>query len=473
VSSTEPNRSGLIPALGLLAATSMIVCNIVGQGIFLKTRAMTCNVGTPEWVLGIWIAAGILALCGALTFAELGAMMPESGGPYAWLREGYGPLAAFSYGWMIFFVGAPSSIAALGAGSAIFFDALSGGALDNVEIRFGAHLLLSGVQIFAVLMIAVMSAVNCLPVRTNGLVATGLTILKISLIGGLVVASFAIGHGDWGHFGASGLAGSCAGVAASAHGGAGGIAAAMIGALYAYNGWASLTYISAEIKDPGRTIPRAITSAVIIVIALYVLVNTAYFFMLSPQMIASIAPTSSVGVELVRSLLGRSSAGLAAAIVFASVTATLHVVILTYARITNAFARDGSFFPWLGRTSEWSRVPVRAVVVQGALAAALALFGSFDALSNYSVFNLWVFFALAATTIFVFRRTLPNRDRPYKAWGYPFIPAVFVAVAAWILITATLTAPVQSVIGVAIVAASVPVYVFLAGVYHGRARQQS
>jgi basic amino acid/polyamine antiporter, APA family len=459
--STESNRSGLVRALGLVAAASIIVCNLIGQGIFLKTRPMTCDVGTPELVIGVWIAAGLLSLCGALTFAELSAMMPESGGPYAWLRAAYGPLAAFSYGWMIFFVGAPSAIAALGAGSAIFFNGLSGGALDNIGVHFsilGAPVTIRGVQIFAVLMIAVVSGINCLPVRFNGLLATTLTVLKVSLIGGLVIASFAIGHGNWGHFGMSGLAGSCSDIAASARGGAGGFAAAMIGALLGYNGWAVVTYISAEIKEPGRTIPRAIASSVVIVIALYTLVNAAYFFVLSPQAIASIAPTSSVGVELVRALFGPSFAGLAAAIVFASVTATLHVVTLGYARITNAFASDGIFFPWLGRTSTWSRVPVRAVVVQGALGAVLALLGSFDALSNFFIFNLWVFYAITATTIFVFRRRIPNEHRPYKVLGYPVVPAVLVAVAAWILITATITTPVQSLIGVSIVAVALPAY---------------
>jgi len=461
MSSTESSRSGLVRALGLVAAASIIVCNIIGQGIFLKTRAMTCNVGTPELVMGVWIAAGLLSLCEALTFAELSAMMPESCGPYAWLRAAYGPLPAFSYGWMIFFVGAPSSIATLGAGSAIFFNGLSGGALDNIGVSIsllGAAVTLRGVQIFAVLMIAIVSGINCLPVRFNGLFATELTVLKVSLIGGLVIASFAVGHGNWGHFESSGFVGSCSDIASSARGGAGGFAAAMIGALLGYNGWSVVTYVAAEIKDPGRTIPRAIAWSVVVVIALYTLINAAYFFVLSPQAIASIAPTSSVAIELVRALFGPSFAGLAAAIVFASVTATLHVATLGYARITNAFARDGIFFPWLGRTSTWSRVPVRAVVVQGVLGAVLALVGSFDTLSNYFVFNLWVFYAITATTIFVFRRRIPNEHRPYKVWGYPIVPAVLVAVAAWILITATTTAPVQSLIGVAIVAVALPAY---------------
>jgi len=461
MSTAESARPGLVRGLGVTAAASITVCNIIGQGIFLKTRAMTCNVGAPTLVIAAWIAAGCLATCAALTFAELGALMPESGGPYKYLRAAYGQLSSFCYGWMILFVAGPATIAALGAGAAIFFNALSGGALDQIHLVLpipGFHFALSGSQLFSAFVIIAIAVVNCLPVNVNGWVATILTTAKILLVAGLTIAAFVLGHGTWAHFSANGLSGTCAGVDAATRGGASGFGAAMISALYAYNGWYALTYIAGEVKNPGRTIPTAIAWSMAIVVTLYAIVNVAYFFVLSPQAIANIAPTSSVGVEVVRSIFGATSGGVAAGIVLISVIATLHVVMLSYARVTFAFAGDGLGLKWLARASRWSHVPISAVITTAFLGVLVAFSGTFETLSNYLIFNEWVFFALTGTTIFLFRRRIPSEQRPYEVWGYPIVPMVFVGVAVWLLIQTAFTSPVQAFIGIAIVATGLPVY---------------
>jgi APA family basic amino acid/polyamine antiporter len=404
-------RSGLVRALGLTAAASLVICNVIGQGIFLKARAMTCNVGSPELVVGAWIAAGILALCGALTFAELGAMTPESGGPYAYLRRAFGQPLAFSYGWMVFFLYAPLTCAALAAGSAIFINLLSGGSLDAIALHAtlaNIHLTITGAECAAILVIAVVAGINCAPVHVNGTIATFLSVLKISIVVGLTVAAFAIGHGDWHQFASSGLTGACAGIAAAARGGATGFAAAMIGALYAYNGWASLTYVAGEVKDPGRTIPTALIASMTLIIVLYAAVNVAYFYILSPSAIANLSPTSSVGVEVVGSLFGPTTRGIAAALLVLSVLATLHVSILTFARISYAFSSDGIFLPWLSSISEGARVPVRSVIALSVLAAALVMTGSFDSLSDLQIFTSWVFYGLTGLSVFFLRRQEPD-----------------------------------------------------------------
>src|SRR5450755_344434 len=193
MSVTASARPGLIRALGFMAAASLIICNVIGQGIFLKARAMTCNVGSPELVVAAWIAGGILALCGALTFAELGAMTPDSGGPYAFLRRAFGRPVAFAYGWTAFFLYAPLTCAALAAGAAIFIDLLSGGALDTFAIHAGllnAHLTITGTQCTSIAIIAVVAAINCAPVGVNGAIATILTVVKILMVGGLTAAAF-------------------------------------------------------------------------------------------------------------------------------------------------------------------------------------------------------------------------------------------------------------------------------------------
>ena len=453
--------SGLVRALGLTAAASLVICNVIGQGIFLKARAMTCNVGSPELVVGAWIAAGILALCGALTFAELGAMTPDSGGPYAYLRRAFGQPVAFAYGWMVFFLYAPLTCAALAAGSAIFINLLSGDALDALALHAtlaSVHLTITGSECVAILVIAVVAGINCAPVHVNGTIATILSALKISMVVGLTVAAFAIGRGDWHQFASNSLTGACTGIATAARGGATGFAAAMVGALYAYNGWASLTYVAGEVKNPGRTIPRALIGSMMIVIFLYAAVNVAYFYILSPSAIANLSPTSSVGIEVVGSLFGPTMRGIAASLLVLSVLATLHVSILTFSRISYAYSSDGLFLPWLANISKGTHVPVRSVIAVSVLAAALVMTGSFDSLSDLQIFTSWVFYGLTGLSVFFLRRQEPNAERPYRVSGYPVVPALFVITTGWILVEAVVASPTRSLIGLGIILLALPVY---------------
>jgi APA family basic amino acid/polyamine antiporter len=443
------------------AAASLIICNIIGQGIFLKTRAMTCNVGSPDLVVVAWIVAGLLALCGALTFAELGAMTPASGGPYAYLRRAFGQPVAFAYGWTVFFLYGPLSCAALAAGSAIFINLLSGGALETVA--FHATLLnwnvaITGTQCTALAILGAVAIVNFAPVQVNGTIATLLTAMKVIMVGGLTVAAFAVGHGDWHHFATNGLAGACSGIAVSSRGGAAGFAAAIIGALYGYNGFAALTYVAGEVKNPGRTIPIALVASMTIVIVLYAAVNVAYFYVLPPAVIANLSPASSVGIEAVGTVVGSSVRGTAAALLVLSVIATLHVSILSISRIIYAYAGDGLFVPWLARVSAVSRVPVRSIVALAVLAGALVMVGSFDALSDFQVFAGWLFYGITGLSVFVLRKKEPDADRPYRVLGYPIVPALFVATTAWVLAEAVIATPGRFLIGLAIIALSLPVF---------------
>jgi len=461
MTSASPARPGLVRALGITAAASLIVCNVIGQGIFLKTRAITCNVGSPDLVVLAWIAAGILALCGALTFAELGAMTPDSGGPYAFLRRAFGPPIAFAYGWSVFFLYGPLSCAALAAGAAIFINLLSGGALEAIAfhpVLINWHLAITGTECTALVILAAVALVNCAPVQVNGAIATLLTVMKVAVVAGLTIAAFTIGYGDWHHFAASGLAGACTGIAAASRGGAAGFAAAIIGALYAYNGFAALTYVAGEVKNPGRTIPMALVASMTIVIVLYAAVNVAYFYVLSPAEIANLSPASSVGIKVVGAISSSAASGTAAALLVLSVIATLHVSILSISRIVYAYSSDGLFLPWLARVSAGARVPVRSVVALAVLSGALVMLGSFDALSDFQVFAGWVFYGLTGLSVFVLRYKEPDADRPFRVTGYPIVPALFVMTTAWLLAEAVIATPVRSLIGLAIIAVALPVY---------------
>ncbi len=434
---------------------------MIGQGVFLKARVMTCNVGSPGVMLGAWLVAGVLALCGALTLAELGAALPESGGMYAFLRRAYGGGVAFAYGWMLLFVGSPASIAALASGGAIFFDLFSGHALRTFDVSFalaGVPMMIAGTQLAAIVLIAVMTAVNCAPAHFNGRLATASAALKIGMIVALTLAAFALGHGSTGHFSGSGAGGACEGVAAGSRGGVSGFAAALIGALYAYNGWHSLTLVAGEVKQPGRVLPAALIASVALVTVFYLGANAAFVYVLGPLAIANLGSTASVGVSTVEALFGPIWRSLAAVFLFASVAATLHVTIFTNARVTYAFAADVVGAGWLRRISGGGHVPVNAVLLNSLIAVVFVLSGTFDTLSNYLVFNSWLFFVAAGTAMFVLRRREPLLPRPYRSFGYPVIPALYVLAGTWLLIETAIGSPQASAIGLLILGLSVPVY---------------
>jgi APA family basic amino acid/polyamine antiporter len=297
--------------------------------------------------------------------------------------------------------------------------------------------------------------VNCAPARTNGNVATAFATLKIGTLAGLTFAGLALGHAHTSTVPT--LEHACAGVGGAVRGGAAGFAAALLAALYAYNGWTAVTSVAGEVMAPSRNIPRVMAGAVGLVTVLYVLANMSFVHVLGTRAIAMMPASASVGVSAAEALFGASWGRIAAAILFVSTAATLHVAILVFSRVTYALASDGVLFAPLARLSRQA-VPARAVVVTSAISALLTLIAGFDALSDYFIFNAWIFYALAVAALFVLRRREPAADRPFRVFGYPVVPAVFVVVAVWILAQTIASNPRSALIGIAIVAASFPVY---------------
>jgi len=437
----------LVRGLGLVAAASMLISNVIGTGVFLKARVMTCNVDTPGMVIAVWVTAGALSLAGALTYAELASAMPRSGGEYVFLREAYGRASAFLYGWMRFFVGNTGGAAALAVGFAIFLNIVSGEVLPPRAI--------SAVAIGALLLVTL---VNCAAVSVGGRIATALTAAKIALILGVGLGAFLVARGDWAHFALTAAGGACEGVEAAARGGAAGFAAAMLGALWGYNGWNEVTFVSGEVKDPRRNLPLAIIGGISVVGALYVFVNTSYFYVLTPAQVASVPASSTVATQAIASFLGPAAAKVMAAALAMSVFGALQAMTLVTARIPHAMAEDGLFFRGLARLSPRTRVPIRALFAQAAWASLLVLSGTFDELTDYAIFAILIFMALTTASVFVFRRRQPDLDRPYRTWGYPVVPALFLLVAAWLIANTLLTSPRQAFAGLGLMALGVPFY---------------
>jgi len=455
----------LIRGLGLIAAISVNVANIIGTGVFLKARVMTCNVGTPGKALMVWVIAGILSLAGALTYAELLAMMPRAAGEYGILRDAYGRPLGFVYGWSQFLIARTASAAALASGFAIFLNDLLHGALDPIYFQYtlpGGHVLSFGrLQLVALAAIVITTLINCAAVRVSGGVASVLTGMKLVLLLGIGFGAFFYSGGDWGHLGMANTGGTCEGVAITT-GGMAGFGAAMLGALWAYDGWNNITFLAGEVKNPGRNLPLALIGGGLVVMGLYLLVNINYFHVLSPTEVASVPASSSVAAEVVKRLLGAAAVTLMAAAMMTSSFGALHASLLATARIPYALAKDGLIIKSLAHVSPRTHVPVRALIVQMFWACVVALSGSYDTITDYAIFALTLFYILVAGSIFIFRRRMPDAERPYRTWGYPYVPILFISVSVWLIYQTIRNTPRQSAIGLVLILLGLPVYWLLA-----------
>jgi APA family basic amino acid/polyamine antiporter len=424
----------LIRGLGLTAAIAVNVANIIGTGVFLKARVMPCNVGTPGKALTVWLVAGLLSLAGALTYAELLAMFPRAAGEYGIMRDAYGRPWGFVYGWTQFAIARSASAAALAVGFAIFLNALVKGALNQtfftlpyINVPFGR------LQLVALAAITLTVLINCAAVTFSGGVATFLTAIKVLLLIAVGVGAFFYSGGDWSHLSQANVGGVCENVAITT-GGFAGFAAAMLGALWAYDGWNNITFLAGEVKNPERNLPLGLIISMFLVMGLYLLVNLGYYHVLSPTEVASVPASLSVAAEVVRRLLGAIALTLMAAAMMTSSFGALHASILATSRVPYAMARDRLFFKGLAKVSARTHVPIRSLIVLGIWSSVLALSGSYDQLTDAAVFALTLFYAFVAGSVFIFRRRLPDTHRPYRTWGYPVVPIIYLVVTAWLLL---------------------------------------
>ena len=436
---------GLVRALTLLPAVALIIANVIGTGVFVKARVMTCNVGSPELVLTVWLVAGLLSLAGALVYAELAAMMPRPGGEFHFLGAAFGPRWAFLYGWTRT-ISLGASAAAVAILATVFLNDLTGGALPAWAM-FSLPLVL----------IAVATAINLATVRTNGHATTALSTVKVGLVLLVGVGAFVLASGNWGNFSLSGSEGSCAGVPESARLGVGGFGAAMLGALWGYNGWSLLVAMGGEVRDPERTLPRALILGTLTVIGLYLVINTAYFYVLTPVEVASVAENSSVAYEAASRFLGPVFAVIMSTCLVISAYGTLHTTMLGGPRVPYTIASVG-FLPGSFARLSSRGVPVVAVIAIGLWSIVLAATGTFDILTDMYIFILWVFYGLNGIALILLRRRHPGVHRPYRVWGYPFVPALFLIVTVYLLVNTIVVTPWRAAAGLGLIIIGIPMY---------------
>ncbi len=441
----EAANRQLVRALTLVPAAALILANVIGTGVFVKARVMTCNVGTPDMVLLVWLVAGVLSLAGALVYAELSAMMPRAGGEFHFLGAAFGPRWAFLYGWTKT-ISLGASAAAVSILFVVFLNDLTGGALPELALF-----------ILPLFIIAIGTAINLATVRVNGLATTVLTAVKVGLVLVIGFGAFLLADGDWANFDLSGSSGSCEGVPQSARLGIGGFGAAMLGALWGYNGWAIISALGGEIEKPSRNMPLALIGGTGLIVILYLLINTAYFYVLTPVEVASVGEASSVAAVTAARFFGPAAAALMSVGLVISAYGTLHTTLLSGPRIPFTMARANLLPARFAQLSNRS-VPAVAVVAIGIWAAVLAASGTFDILTDIYVFVLWVFFGMNGAALIVLRRRHPTFARPYRVWGYPVIPIVFLLVTVYLLVNTLLVTPGRALAGVGLIVSGLPVY---------------
>jgi basic amino acid/polyamine antiporter, APA family len=445
-------RPELARDLGVSHASAVVVGTIIGSGIFLVPAEMMQAVGSAKLVYLAWVVGGLLSFAGALTYAELGAMKPQAGGEYVYVRDGYGPMAGFLYAWTWFVIAKPASIATVVTGLVRILGTFPFFSFFSVNV-ISAPLAVTWGQMFAIGAAVLISLLNYVGVKKAGEFQLVFTLLKVAIILGIVVVCFS-GMGNEAGRGWSNFAGTFAG----AKGGIAGFMAALVAALWAYDGWNDLNMVAGEVKRPERNIPIALIAGVATVGVLYVLVNAGVQYVLPANAIAASPRPASDAVALV---MGRMGASIVSAGMAISMLVTLNGTIMSGARVPFAVARDGYFFRALAEVHPRFHTPSMAIVGQAVLSILLLLIGaSFRQLFSLAIFAEWLFYMIAGSTIFVFRWRDPGAERPYRMWGYPVVPASFIVVAAALLVYTFLNDWPNSGYGVLVILAGIPVFAY-------------
>jgi basic amino acid/polyamine antiporter, APA family len=446
-----PPRTELKRVLGPWAAASIVVGTVIGSGIFLVPRTMIQRVGSVEAVFAVWIAGGLLSLAGALSYAELAAALPEAGGEYAFLREAYGPIWGFLYSWTQLWVAKSGSIATLATGFflylTVFFEPLKG-VFYTVPLPIGPHggpLEIQYGQLFAIALILSLGWLNYYGVKLGGNVQVAVTFVKVALIAAIVLTGFIFGHAH---------APDTAAVAPLTFSG---FIAALVAALWAYDGWNNVSMVSSEIKDPQKNLPRALIGGTLCVVAIYMLANAAYFHVMSPS---EVAGSTRVAAEMMRKIFhapGASAVSIAAMI---SIFAALNGSILSGARVPYAAARDGLFFSAVARVHPVHHTPGASIILLSLWSCLLVLSGKYDDLFNLVIFASWILYGMTAAAVLVLRKKQPHLLRPYRTLGYPVVPVLFIFGAVILLTTTAIERPRESAMGLGLIVLGVPFYAY-------------
>jgi APA family basic amino acid/polyamine antiporter len=448
-SADNTQQSNLVRGLGLWSATAIVIGDTIGTGIFLVSSDMARAVSSAALVLVAWVAGGVIVLFGAFCYAELGAAFPKAGGNYVYLSRGLGPLWGFLFGWMSSFLERPVAMATLAAGFLRFMGFLFPVVTTPLFVgHLGSYdFTLTWAQPLAALVVVLVTAINYLSVRTGGAIQILLTLLKIATI--LAIVGMGI------LFGRSNPVEAAVVAAPVGAGTIGALLTALVPAMWAYNGFNDLGDLGEEISLPQKNIPRAIILGLLTVGGLYLAANVVYLHTLS---FTQLSHSKHVASDVVQMFAGSRGAAWLTVAMAISALGALHVVVLTGARIPYAMARDGLFFKFANRIQPSFHTPSGSLIFLGLLAALLALTGTYEELYSLFVFAVWIFFALTAIALLRLRMKAPDLPRPYRAWGYPWTPVIFLLAAIALTLNLWTIRPMRSSLGMAVIFAGVPFF---------------
>jgi APA family basic amino acid/polyamine antiporter len=421
--------------LTLFDGTTLLVGSVIGSGIFVVPSLIAQRVPEPGLVIGIWIFSGLLVLCGALTLAELGAMLPESGGLYVYMREAYGPFWAFLYGWTIMLVVIPGAIAALCSAFLLYFTLF-------VPMSWWTG------KLTGILLLVGLALINVRGVKQGSGVQSLFAVLKVAGLAALIVLALVTWRGTAAHFEPLLPAAFSGGLVTA-------IGLAMISTLFAYDGWHFVGFVAGEVRDPQRTIPRSIILGVLIVIVIYVSANLAYIFVLGQPRIAA---SERVAAEAMSAMIGPAGATFITLTILCSTFGALSANVLAGPRVFFAMAKDGLFFPQLARVHPRYHTPAAAIWAMALWAGLLTLTGGYEHLITMAGFSSWIFFTMVVLAVIVLRRRHPEWTRPYRAAGYPVTVILFVVVSSFFVINTLVEAPRSSLLGLGLLLIGVPFY---------------
>lgn len=452
---THTDRHELARELGWLASGALLAGTVIGTGIFLVPSTIARETGSVAGVFFVWIFGGLLSLAGAFSYAELGTAYPQAGGEYVYLRRAYGPLWGFLFGWQQVVIGKTGSIAGIATAFALFLAFFCEPLRQEFTLvesaSFAWHI--NGTQVVALAAVLGLTAVNYLGIALGGSVQTWLTLLKVGAIIALATLALSSGHGSWAYFTGPGAATDFS---------INGFFTALAAALWAYDGWNNLTMVAGEIRDPHRVIPRVLILGITGVMGVYLLANLAYFHTLPLE---AIGRSEHVAQDVASLALGDWGATAITIAALISTLAALNGAILAGARVDYAMARDGLFFRHMADLNPVHRTPAKALLLQSAVACGLILwFGrdklAFERLFNYAIFGMWAFYGITALAVIVLRRREQHTARPYRAFGYPWVPLIFVVVATAFCLSMLIQRPEETGLGIALLISGLPFYWF-------------
>jgi APA family basic amino acid/polyamine antiporter len=431
-------RPDLPRVLGVTSVIGIVMGTMIGSGIFIVPAVIAARLGSPVLMLAVWVAGGLLTFFGALSMSELGAAFPQAGGMYIYLKETYGPLVGFLFGWALFLVIESGTFATLAVG------------FSTKYLPYFVKMTPLGSKAVAIALITLLCAVNYFGVRRGALLQNALTSIKFAALAGLCFAVFVFAKGSAAHFVTPAPGRISAGLV-------GQFGLALVAALWAYKGWECSSFSSGELRNPTRDLPLGIFIGTSLVITLYLLANLAYLYAFPAS---AIAKSGRIAADAMNFAIGPVGASIIAFIILFSIAGAANGHCLTSPRVYFAMARDGLFFRKFGEVHPKYLTPHVSIVALGVWSAVLSLTGSFEQLYTYVIFGLWLFMGLTIAAVIILRKKRPDLARPYRTWGYPVTPILFILSALFISINMLINQTKESLVGLGIILLGVPAYIF-------------